>query len=110
MLQHSSNRAGSSPLNNWIISLFRLFERFYTVWDDDRSEPEQWKYYVLMYFLADDRVAIHESKEMNNAACGRNPYPTLLGKIRLPVDRSNLPRKYTDFSQRNYKAGVSSLL
>jgi len=69
------------------------FNRFYTAWNDDGSEPTEWKFFVLLYFMVDDRVEIYESKKMSQN-CSQNPFPLFLGKIKLPKDWSNLPCKY----------------
>lgn len=66
------------------------------MWFDEGSEPAEWKFFVLLYFLAYDRVEIYESKNMGKT-CGQTPFPLFLGKIRLPKDWSNLPRKYWFF-------------
>lgn len=74
------------------------FERFYTAWLDEGSEPVEWKFFVLLYFLAYDRIEIYESRNMGNT-CGQNSFPLFLGKIRLPKDWSDLPRKYHFYNQ-----------
>lgn len=76
----------------YYINQFFIPERFYTAWYDEGSEPAEWKFFVLLYFMAYDRVEIYESKKTGNRS-GQNPFPLFLGKIRLPKDWSNLPRK-----------------
>lgn len=44
--------------------------------------------------MADDRIAIFESKEMNLNPCAQNQFPLFLGKIKLPKDWHLLPCKY----------------
>lgn len=68
-----------------------LFNRFYIVWEHD--EPEKWTFYVLLYFMADDRILIYDSKDKSHNK-NRNLFPTLLGKIKLPKDWTHLPCKY----------------
>lgn len=65
------------------------------MWYDDGSEPVECKFFVLLYFMADDRVEIYESKEITNNVVDQNPFPLFLGKIKLPKDWSNSPRKYS---------------
>ena len=43
---------------------------------------------ILHYYLVDDTVEIREIHEPND---GRDPYPVLLCRQRLPKDRYNLP-------------------
>lgn len=65
------------------------------MWHDYGSEPAEYKFFVLLYFMADDRVEIYESKEIINNMGNQNPFPLFLGKIKLPKDWSNSPRKYS---------------
>lgn len=62
-------------------------------WDDDGVEPAEWKFFTLLYFLADDCVEIFDSNDVAHK-CDKNPFPMFLGKTKLPKDWSNLPRKY----------------
>lgn len=61
--------------------------RFYCTWDDDKMYGEI-RPYVLHYFLADDTVEVLEVKQANS---GRDPFPALL-------KRSKLPKAYTEIS------------
>ncbi|KAF0755012.1 EF-hand domain-containing protein 1-like [Aphis craccivora] len=67
--------------------------RFYTAWLDEGYEPVEWKFFVLLYFLAYDRIEIYESRNMGNT-CGQNSFPLFLGKIKLPKDWSDLPPNF----------------
>lgn len=81
--------------------------RFFCVWDDRDSMFGDMKPYVrshtscsaicvmlplqiLHYYLVDDTVEIREVHEPND---GRDPYPVLLCRQRLPKDRNDLPCK-----------------
>ena len=55
---------------------------FNILWED-RSYDGGDKYYILNYFLADDRI---EVKEINTQNSGRIPFPKLLKKQRLAKD------------------------
>lgn len=57
--------------------------RFYCVWHDEKMLGES-RPYVVHYFLADDTVEVMEVKQANS---GRDPFPALL-------KRSKLPRQY----------------
>lgn len=63
----------------------RCVLRFFCVWKDEKMYGET-RPYVLHYFLADDTVEIMEVKQANS---GRDGYPALL-------KRSKLPKEYTE--------------
>jgi len=54
--------------------------RFYASWDDDKMYGER-KPYILHYYLADDTIEINEISTPNN---GRDPFPLLLKRGKLP--------------------------
>eukprot|EP00823_Brevimastigomonas_motovehiculus_P004863 TRINITY_DN3324_c0_g1_i1.p1 TRINITY_DN3324_c0_g1~~TRINITY_DN3324_c0_g1_i1.p1 ORF type:complete len:608 (-),score=185.75 TRINITY_DN3324_c0_g1_i1:312-2135(-) len=60
--------------------------RFYCTWDDKDLFGEK-RPYVLHYYLADDTVEIVEIQQANS---GRDPFPALLKRQRLPRDPSKL--------------------
>ncbi|GBG58858.1 hypothetical protein CBR_g257 [Chara braunii] len=55
--------------------------RFFCIWDDRGSVYGDRRPYVLHYYLADDTIEILEVAERNN---GRDPFPLLLRRGRLP--------------------------
>jgi hypothetical protein len=62
--------------------------RFYCTWSDDSMYGER-RTYVVHYFLADDTVEVREVHEANS---GRDPFPALLQRSRLPKNfRDNTP-------------------
>jgi len=58
--------------------------RFYARWDDDKMYGER-RPYILHYFLADDTVEVQEIAAPNS---GRDPFPSLLKRQKLPKDYS----------------------
>lgn len=56
--------------------------RFYCQWNDDKMYGEK-RPYILHYYLADDTVEIQEVQQPNS---GRDPFPTLLKRSKLPVN------------------------
>ncbi|KAJ0181205.1 hypothetical protein K1T71_003290 [Dendrolimus kikuchii] len=54
---------------------------FNVVWDDRDSENGELRDYKLLYFLQDDTVAI---KELHDGRGGKDPFPLLLKKTKLP--------------------------
>jgi hypothetical protein len=62
--------------------------RFYCTWSDDSMYGER-RAYLVHYFLADDTVEVREVHEANS---GRDPFPALLQRSRLPKNfRDNSP-------------------
>lgn len=55
--------------------------RFQAVWDDRENEYGDLMKYEILYFLSDDTVTVKEI-HLNND--GRDPYPILLRKTKLP--------------------------
>jgi len=55
--------------------------RFYAVWDDRKSMFGDKKKYVVNYYLADDAVEVLERYDANE---GRDPYPKLVRKSKVP--------------------------
>jgi hypothetical protein len=55
--------------------------RFYAHWDDRGSMFGQKLEYVINYFLQDDKIEVLESKKANS---GRDPFPKLVKKQRIP--------------------------
>lgn len=56
--------------------------RFYCMWDDTPSLYGEVRRFVLHYYLSDDTVEIVESYKQNS---GRDPFPKLLNRQKLPV-------------------------
>jgi len=56
--------------------------RFYCMWDDTPSLYGEVRRFVLHYYLADDTVEIVESYRSNS---GRDPFPKLLNRQKLPI-------------------------
>jgi len=61
--------------------------RFYCVWDDTESSFGDRRYLVLLYYLADDTISIHEVLAPNS---GRDTVPAFLHRQKLPKDTSSL--------------------
>ncbi|GAQ78061.1 hypothetical protein KFL_000070310 [Klebsormidium nitens] len=57
--------------------------RFFCVWDDRGSVYGERRPYILHYYLADDTIEIQEVKDRNS---GRDPFPLLLRRGKLPRD------------------------
>merc|ERR1711939_378452 len=64
--------------------------RFYCMWDDTPSLYGEVRRFVLHYYLADDTVEIVESYRANS---GRDPFPKLLNRQKLPIQWDKPGRK-----------------
>jgi Ca2+-binding EF-hand superfamily protein len=64
--------------------------RFYSLWDDTSSLYGEQRRFVVHYYLADDTMEIVESYKVNS---GRDPFPLLLGRGKLPVQWDKPGRK-----------------
>jgi len=64
--------------------------RFYAMWDDTPSLYGEVRRFVFHYYLADDTVEIVESYRSNS---GRDPFPKLLNRQKLPVTWDKPGRK-----------------
>ncbi|RZC42766.1 EF-hand domain-containing protein 1-like, partial [Asbolus verrucosus] len=73
--------------------------KFRALWDDRHSEYGDVRKYEVLYFLADDTVAVKEIHTKND---GRDPYSQLLRKTKLPkiwTDKPvNFPSIYLESS------------
>merc|ERR1711988_104053 len=64
--------------------------RFYCMWDDTPSLYGEVRRFVLHYYLADDTIEVVESYRANS---GRDPFPKLLNKQKLPMQWDKPGRK-----------------
>lgn len=64
--------------------------RFYCVWDDTESPYGDRRYLVLLYFLADDTLSIHEVLEANS---GREGGSSFLRRGKLPKEQGALVKQ-----------------
>jgi len=64
--------------------------RYFCMWDDTPSLYGEVRKFVLHYYLADDTVEIVESYKANS---GRDPFPKLLNRQKLPVTWDRPGRK-----------------
>lgn len=76
---------------NKFLKLDRKVLRFFCVWDDRDAMFGEMRPFVVHYFLVDDTVEIREVHEPND---GRDPFPVLLRRQRLPVDRNNVESSF----------------
>lgn len=66
------------------MKLDRKVLRFYAMWDDRDAMFGEVRKYLIHYYLVDDSVEIRECHQSND---GRDPFPVLLRRGRLPKNR-----------------------
>ncbi|CAN0207995.1 unnamed protein product [Lampetra fluviatilis] len=67
------------------LTMDRKVLRFYCVWDD--KESGEVRPVVLQYYLVDDTLEVREVHQPND---GRDPFPVLLRRQRIPKDRGSI--------------------
>ncbi|CAD5111984.1 DgyrCDS1238 [Dimorphilus gyrociliatus] len=73
------------------LEMDRKVLRFYCVWDDRDSMFGEMNKYVIHYYLVDDTLEVRECHSANN---GRDPFPVLIQRQKVPVDRYNVPSTF----------------
>lgn len=66
------------------LEMDRKVLRFYAVWDDRDSMFGEMRKFVIHYFLVDDTLEI---REMYTPNCGRDPFPILICRQKVPINR-----------------------
>lgn len=61
------------------------------MWDDRDSENGTLGSYIVKYYLQDDAVEVAEVREKND---GKDPFPLLLKRTKLPKNWKDVPSKY----------------
>ncbi|XP_072156872.1 EF-hand domain-containing protein 1-like [Bemisia tabaci] len=62
--------------------------RFYAVWLNSDGESNEKRPCTIYYYLSDDRMEILEAREINS---GRDPFPRVLNRMRVPKNWEILP-------------------
>jgi len=71
--------------------LDRKVLRFYCVWDDRDAMFGEMRPFILHYYLVDDTM---EMREVHTANDGRDPFPMLFGRHKVPKNRFDLPSSF----------------
>jgi len=90
----------------FLVGSFAQVLRFFCVWDDRDSMFGEMRPYVLHYFLVDDTVEIREVHRPND---GRDPFPVLLRRQRLPKNRNDVDRECGNMQLESVSLLESSL-
>ncbi|KAI0215708.1 EF-hand domain-containing protein 1 [Lamellibrachia satsuma] len=87
------------------LEMDRKVLRFYCVWDDRDKMFGQMRKFILHYYLVDDTLEI---REVHNANDGRDPFPVLICRHKVPKDRYHVPSTFPhvvmELSQQEIKA------
>jgi len=73
------------------LDLDRKVLRFYVLWDDQDAMFGETRKYLIHYFLVDDSVEIREMHQPND---GRDPFPVLLRRGKLPKNRYDVESSF----------------
>ncbi|KAJ3352755.1 EF-hand domain-containing protein 1 [Entophlyctis luteolus] len=78
--------------------------RFFCIWDDRDSMFGEAREFVIHYYLVDDCVEVREVQKPNN---GRDPFPILLRRQRLPKSFSDLSdvNDTSKYTWRDFRIG-----
>ncbi|CAG5136781.1 unnamed protein product, partial [Candidula unifasciata] len=71
--------------------LDRKVLRFYCVWNDSENMFGEVRPFVIHYYLVDDTLEVREVHQPNN---GRDPFPVLIGRHRVPKNRFAVPPSF----------------
>jgi len=71
--------------------LDRKVLRFYCVWDDRDAMFGEMRPFVVHYYLVDDTL---EVREVHTANDGRDPFPVLIGRHKVPINRFDVPSSF----------------
>ena len=69
------------------IEMDRKVLRFYAIWDDRSQMFGEQREYIIQYYLVNDTMEIREVHQAND---GRDPFPILISRHKIPKDRSNV--------------------
>ena len=71
------------------VALDRRVLRFFCVWDDRAQLFGEKRRFVLHYYLVDDTLEVREVHEAND---GRDPFPVLVKRGKVPKSYKDVPR------------------
>jgi hypothetical protein len=80
---------------NQFLTLDRKVLRYFCVWDDRSAMFGEARAFIVHYYLVNDTVEIREVHEHND---GRDPFPLLMSRIRLPKNLYDVPPSFPTIS------------
>ena len=69
------------------VEMDRQVLRFYAVWDDRTKMFGEQRDFIVQYYLVDDTMEVREVHKAND---GRDPFPVLITRHRIPKDRYDI--------------------
>ncbi|KAM8953281.1 EF-hand domain-containing protein 1 [Pelodytes ibericus] len=105
VLRQEPNRTFTTPSDfdklKQFLTMDRKVLRFFALWDDSGSMFGETRPVIIHYYLMDDTVEIREVHERND---GRDPFPVLMRRQRLPKSVKDLkdtfPRTVLEISDK----------
>ncbi|ESO86018.1 hypothetical protein LOTGIDRAFT_195429 [Lottia gigantea] len=73
------------------LELDRKVLRFFCLWDDKDSMFGEMRPFIVHYYLVDDTLEVREVHTPND---GRDPFPVLIGRHKVPKDRSDIKKTF----------------
>eukprot|EP00794_Sanderia_malayensis_P011887 gene11887-13119_t len=73
------------------IELDRQVLRFYCLWDDRESTFGELRPVILHFYLVDDTMEVREVHDAND---GRDPFPVLIRRQKMPTERTNIKSSF----------------
>jgi hypothetical protein len=64
--------------------------RFYAIWDDRSQMFGEQREFIIQYYLVNDTMEIREVHKAND---GRDPFPILITRHKIPKDRYDVKGK-----------------
>lgn len=74
------------------IDMDRKVLRFYVTWDDRSQMFGELRQFVIQYYLVDDTLEVREVHKNND---GRDPFPVLIKRQKIPKDRYNVKSNFS---------------
>lgn len=87
--------------------LDRKVLRFYAVWDDRKNMFGELRKFIMHYYLVDDTIEIREVHTQND---GRDPFPILLARQRVPRNHRDTPMEFPTCVMELSEVELSDLL
>ncbi|KAL3892161.1 hypothetical protein ACJMK2_004395 [Sinanodonta woodiana] len=85
------NTPSSFDKQKQFLEMDRKVLRFFCVWDDRDAMFGEMRPFVIHYYLVDDTLEIREVHTPND---GRDPFPVLIGRHKVPKDRTNVESSF----------------
>jgi EF-hand domain-containing protein 1 len=82
-LKSYKTKTDFDPLKQYI-EMDRKVLRFYAIWDDRTQMFGEKREFIIQYYLVNDTI---EVREMHKANDGRDPFPVLINRHKIPKNR-----------------------